>query len=173
MLPSPSLRTPLAVAALLGAALAAAPSSAQEPPPSPPQEALVPTALRPVRVLGPAEIAEWEEGDPVPYGYRPVKKIQKPLVIAGAVTFGSVYLTSALGGAIATDAGAPAGATLFVPVFGPSRAAGYALTPKGGPSGCTDGRVNPKGRASGWKTCRVEPKGRASGWKTRRGNPKG
>ena len=43
-----------------------------------------------------------------------------------------MYLTSALGGAIATDAGAPAGATLFVPVFGPFVAAGLQGSATGG-----------------------------------------
>ncbi len=58
--------------------------------------------------------------------------MRKSLVIAGAVTLGSLYLTSGLAGAIATDAGAPSGKTLFVPVFGPFIMAGMAGSATGG-----------------------------------------
>jgi hypothetical protein len=135
----PSFRTPATLAALLVTGTFAAPARAQQPPPPPPQVFVIPPADAPPPVvfgprapLGPADVAQWEEGDAVPYGYRPVKSVRKPLVIAGAVTFGSLYLTSALAGAIATDAGAPGGASLFVPVLGPFIAAGLQSSATGG-----------------------------------------
>ena len=45
-------------------------------------------------------IDDWEEGDPIPPGYRPDTRIRKGLVIGGAVTMGSLWLISVvIGGA--------------------------------------------------------------------------
>jgi hypothetical protein len=38
------------------------------------------------------DIDDWEEGDPIPPGYRPDTRIRKGLVIGGAVTLGAVWL---------------------------------------------------------------------------------
>jgi hypothetical protein len=65
------------------------------------------------------EEMEYEEGQPIPPGYQRETRIRKGLVIGGAVTFGTVYLITAVGGAIAVDAGADEGAFLFIPVAGP------------------------------------------------------
>lgn len=49
-----------------------------------------------VAMSGPREIKDWREGEAVPPGYRPVERTRRGLIIAGAVTFGSLYLISAL-----------------------------------------------------------------------------
>jgi len=43
----------------------------------------------------PSEI-DYEEGQPIPPGYRPEEKIRKGLVIAGACVFGGVYLVTVI-----------------------------------------------------------------------------
>ena len=44
----------------------------------------------------PRYIKDWEEGQPVPYGYHPETRARKGLVITGAVLFGVSYLLSTL-----------------------------------------------------------------------------
>lgn len=68
----------------------------------------------------PAELP-YEEGDPIPYGYRPETRIRKGLVIGGAVTLGSLYLISASIGSLAKDIDSSSDAftPLFFPVVGP------------------------------------------------------
>lgn len=67
------------------------------------------------------ETLPYEEGDPVPYGYRPDTRIRKGLVIGGAVTLGSLYLISASFGSLATDVSSSGDdyRPLYVPVLGP------------------------------------------------------
>lgn len=140
-----SLRTSiLSCAALLGTCLATAPAHAQEPPTpqsgttvirveTPPAPSAPPQVIYvPVRTTSAGEVADWEDGSPVPYGYRPVKRARKGLVIAGAVTFGSVYLTTALAGGIASDSGGRGTGTLLVPVLGPLFMLGYQESVTGG-----------------------------------------
>lgn len=69
---------------------------------------------------GPSEMA-MIEGAAVPDGYVVESRIQKGLVIAGACTFGGVYLLTTLGAAIAVDTSNDDDAytPLFVPVAGP------------------------------------------------------
>ncbi len=140
----PSSAAALASAVVASALLAAAPAVAQEPPP--PQGYEVPPAYAPPAVmpplvyhippspygLAPRIITDWEPGEPIPLGYTPVQRMRKSLVIAGAVTLGSLWLTSALTGAIAVDAGAPTGKAMFVPVFGPFVMAGLQGSATGG-----------------------------------------
>lgn len=76
-----------------------------------------------VALSGPREIGDYEPGDPIPPGYRPVEKRRKGLIIGGAVTFGTLYLISALvaaGNADATSSGRtnPA-AAMWIPAVGP------------------------------------------------------
>lgn len=107
--------------------VAAAPACAQEPPPviaivpqpvPAPRAQVYPLPVRPA--LGPRVITDWEDDEPIPLGYRPVNRVRKGLVIAGAITFGTVYLTTALGGAIAADSGGGGRAAgLLLPVVGP------------------------------------------------------
>lgn len=68
---------------------------------------------------GPRVITDWQDGDPIPAGYQPAKRMRTGLIVAGAVTFGAVYLSTALGGAIASDTGSDHAASLLVPVAGP------------------------------------------------------
>jgi hypothetical protein len=72
-----------------------------------------------VAASGPRRITDWEEGEPIPPGYHPVTRIRKGLVIGGAVTFGVVYLTTALIGAAVSDLGAKSGKLLLIPIAGP------------------------------------------------------
>src|SRR5688572_20967179 len=45
-----------------------------------------------VAMSGPREINNWNEGDPIPPGYRPVERTRKGLIIGGAITFGSLWM---------------------------------------------------------------------------------
>lgn len=56
-----------------------------------------------VALSGPAVIKEYQEGAPVPAGYHAEQRARRGLVIAGAVTFGSMYLLSAMVAAIGAD----------------------------------------------------------------------
>lgn len=100
---------------------ASAQSGAPAPPPGFEGQAAPPPTYVPqtVAMSGPRRIDDWEEGEPIPPGYHPVSRIRKGLVIGGAVTFGVLYLLSAISGAIASDSGAKDGRLLFIPVAGP------------------------------------------------------
>jgi hypothetical protein len=135
----PSSHAAPAVAVAAAALLAAAPALAQEPPPPPPAYEPVPVTPSLVYHVPPSPtgyvprpIGDWQEGEPIPQGYYPVKRMRTPLVVAGAITLGSLYLTSALGGAIASDSGAGSGKSLLVPVFGPFAMAGLQGSTTGG-----------------------------------------
>ena len=56
-----------------------------------------------VALSGPATIGDYEEGAPMPAGYHPERRTRRGLVIGGAVTFGTLYLVSAMSAAIAAD----------------------------------------------------------------------
>ncbi len=114
----------------------AAPSAAQPqvlpappPPPGPPSSSYAPPSGAYPQLPGappktyrdmPRELP-YEEGDPVPYGYRPETQIRKGLVIGGAVTLGSLYLISASIGSLANDIDSSSDqfTPLFFPVVGP------------------------------------------------------
>jgi hypothetical protein len=68
----------------------------------------------------PSEL-EYREGGAVPDGYVVERRVNKALVIAGASTFGGVYLLTTLGAAIAVDTSEDDAAIepLFIPVAGP------------------------------------------------------
>lgn len=78
-----------------------------------------------VALSGPRVIKDYEEGEPIPPGYHAESKIRTGLVVGGAVTFGVLYLLSALVGAAindvnkATNSSNDSGDFLFVPVAGP------------------------------------------------------
>jgi hypothetical protein len=62
----------------------------------------------------------YEEGQPIPPGYRVETRARRGLIIAGAVTFGVTYLLSAFAASIAVDGGGSEEfGPLFVPVAGP------------------------------------------------------
>jgi len=70
-----------------------------------------------VALSGPAHM-DWDDDRTPPPGYHLETRIRKGLVIGGAVTFGTMYLFTALGAAAANDLGGSAGA-LYVPIAGP------------------------------------------------------
>jgi len=78
-----------------------------------------------VAMSGPRMIKDWNEGEPVPPGYHPTTRVKKGFVIGGAVTFGTMYLLTALGASIADagcsgfGGGGSCANALFVPVVGP------------------------------------------------------
>ena len=119
---------------------AARPAAAQSPPPPPPQDyqkqpvqgpqytAPIYQTTQPsyvpqsVALSGPREIKDWNEGDPIPPGYRPVERTRTGLVVGGAVTFGVLYLFSLLAASIGEDvkgSGKNELAPLYIPAIGP------------------------------------------------------
>lgn len=87
----------------------------------PTQQIYVPQS---VALSGPRIIKDYEEGEPVPPGYHPESRVRTGFIVAGAVTFGALYLLSVLVGAAITDVnrgtgGSESGELLYVPVAGP------------------------------------------------------
>ena len=83
------------------------------------QESYVPQS---VAMSGPQEIPNWNEGDPIPPGYHATTRARRGLIIGGAVTFGSLYLLSALVAAAGSDSsygGNNREAPLWIPGLGP------------------------------------------------------
>ncbi len=92
------------------------------------EEAPRPEAQRPIRrVAAPAPAAQYQpyvfelEGDqPVPPGYHVESRARTGLIVAGATTFGSLYLINVLTGAMINDANRDnSGTRLFIPIVGP------------------------------------------------------
>lgn len=75
---------------------------------------------------------EYEEGQPVPPGYHPETRVRKGMIIGGAVTFGALYLISALTAATVHDTCDAVGSSscsnsltpLYIPAVGPFVAIG-------------------------------------------------
>jgi hypothetical protein len=68
----------------------------------------------------PRYIKDWDEGQPIPYGYHPETRAKKGLVITGAVLFGVVYLLSTLVASV--DDNSYDGnrySALWIPIIGP------------------------------------------------------
>ncbi len=64
----------------------------------------------------------YEEGDPIPQGFAVRSRANRPLIIAGSITFGAPYLISVLVAATVVSADSSSGgdfAPLFIPVVGP------------------------------------------------------
>jgi hypothetical protein len=85
---------------------------------------VAPLPPRVVVISDPRVIKDWQEGEPIPAGYHPVQRMRKGAIVAGAVTFGVLYIISALVAAIGTDTANVTHsnndvAGLFVPVAGP------------------------------------------------------
>lgn len=67
----------------------------------------------------------YDEGQPIPPGYRVESHPRVGLIIGGSVSLGTLYLLSALSGAIMLDTNpGEKGAPLFAPVVGPFVAIG-------------------------------------------------
>jgi hypothetical protein len=72
-----------------------------------------------VAMSGPRFIKDWEEGQPIPYGYHHETRVRKGLVITGSVVFGVLYLYSTFFAAVGSDAGTNKLGWMAVPVVGP------------------------------------------------------
>lgn len=78
----------------------------------------------PEMALGPKKLP-YDEGDPVPPGYHVDTSIRKGLVIGGAVTFGAIYLITALTAGLiqsvadTVNSEAEEVTPLYIPVAGP------------------------------------------------------
>jgi hypothetical protein len=75
-------------------------------------------------VYGPAKITDFDDSQPVPYGYTAISRKRKGLIIAGACVFGGVYGYTALSAAYAQEVFAITGSdddvtSLWIPVAGP------------------------------------------------------
>ncbi|HVY45214.1 MAG TPA: hypothetical protein VHB21_05005, partial [Minicystis sp.] len=68
--------------------------------------------------LGP-KVMDYDEGEPIPAGYHLATRARKGLVITGGVLFGTFWLFSALGAAIANDTGDRNAWPFYVPAVGP------------------------------------------------------
>ena len=110
------------VLATVGVAAAQSPE-ATPPPPPPPQPLPAAPADYPLAASGPRTL-EWEPGEPVPQGYRPVSQIRTGLVVGGAVTFGSVWLLNALVASVGIDINQGQAWPLYIPILGPFIAMG-------------------------------------------------
>ena len=97
------------------------------PPPPPPSSQAQPYYAPPpqqqpqAQTYTPARIDDWHEGEPIPAGYHPVKRIRTGLVTGGGIMFGVSYLISVLIAAVGQDL---SGANnpfwpQFIPVVGP------------------------------------------------------
>jgi hypothetical protein len=85
------------------------------PAPAPPP---APMVLAP-SYYWPAVVDDWQEGDPVPPGYqKEERRGRRGPIIGGAVTFGSLYMLTALAVSMTSDSD-PTTQVLLVPVFGP------------------------------------------------------
>jgi hypothetical protein len=69
-------------------------------------------------VSGPAQM-DWDGDGTPPNGYHLETRVRKGLVIAGAVTFGTMYLTTVIGAAFANALGSSRASVAFVPIAGP------------------------------------------------------
>src|SRR5438067_2129937 len=57
-----------------------------------------------VAMSGPRQIKDWQDGDPIPPGYRPVERTRTGLLVGGGVTFGVLYFFSALAASASANA---------------------------------------------------------------------
>lgn len=109
----------------------APPPLSQSAPGFAPPAASTPPILRlPPWYIAPPRLA-YDDGEPIPAGYTLKTRAHRPLIVAGAVTFGSAYLVSALAGATAAGNAESDGASftpLLVPCLGPFIAAATVKT---------------------------------------------
>jgi hypothetical protein len=76
---------------------------------------------------GPRVIRNWDESQPLPPGYHVESRVRVGLIVGGAVTFGTMYLLTALVAGLVDDGGGSAGAC-YVPGIGPFIQMGQADT---------------------------------------------
>lgn len=112
----------------------ATPAPSPYPPPPPPPGGPMPSAppgYAPVYgpqpampAYAPAEITDFDDSAPVPYGYTKVSRTRLGLIIGGSVTLGATYLCTAVVGGLAAAVNEADGShtnvtPLYVPVVGP------------------------------------------------------
>ena len=105
----------------------AVPAQPQYPPqgypqyPPPNQQYPGAPTMYPPPAAWPRYIKDWQEGQPVPYGYHPETRARKGLVITGAVLFGVLYLLSTLVASENSSSydGSERYTALWIPVVGP------------------------------------------------------
>ena len=91
-----------------------------------------------VAMSGPRVITDYQEGDPIPPGYRESTRTRTGLVVGGAVLFGTLWMFSALGAAVSSDTGTDASA-LYIPGVGPFLEMGKTTTATGNFFNVVDG----------------------------------
>jgi hypothetical protein len=76
-----------------------------------------------VALSGPRMIKDWQEDQPIPYGYHQETRVRKGMVIGGGITFGAVYLYTAFIASVSVDLADRDSShnanALFLPVLGP------------------------------------------------------
>jgi len=76
-----------------------------------------------VALSGPRVLKDWEDGQPIPYGYHRETRARKGAIIGGALALGIPYLYSAFIASIGSDVAGSNGKNevgdLYMPVFGP------------------------------------------------------
>ena len=113
--------------------------SDQYPPPPPPNSAVAPNGEfvapmsqttqptyvpQSVAMSGPRFIKDWEEGQPIPYGYHHETRVRKGMVVSGSIVLGVLYLYSAFAavdrpGRLHRDRRRQQGRLAYLPVLGP------------------------------------------------------
>jgi hypothetical protein len=125
---SPTTRSPilcaLGLASLLVTMVLSRAASAQEVIVQQPAPPAVTLTVAPPPMMGPRIITDWEDGDPIPPGYRRIERTRRGAIIGGAVLFGSMYLVSVLVAAANDDAArasntSPQTDALYIPAVGP------------------------------------------------------
>lgn len=117
---APPSATPYGTYPAQAAPQQAAPTQGYGPPGS--TQSPVVYAPQPTGYVGPVEISSYEEGAPIPNGYHPESRTRTGLIVAGSVTFGTMYLITALvaaGNADAHEHGSNPAAALWIPAVGP------------------------------------------------------
>jgi hypothetical protein len=77
-----------------------------------------------VALSGPRVLKDWQDGEPIPWGYHRVERVRKGEVISGAILFGVPYIISSMIASAGADLASgtaesnPAG-WLYLPVLGP------------------------------------------------------
>lgn len=118
--PAPAAAPPSPAPAALAPSDAAPPSRAahapaDSPPPDSPPPDCPPPGLLPPRYFSHRAIDDWEEGDPVPTGYRSVSVVRRGMAIAGGSIFGAAYVAGTVGASTCGDSCR----ALFAPLVGP------------------------------------------------------
>ncbi len=77
-----------------------------------------------IAMSGPRIITDWEDGEPIPQGYHRTTRARTGMIVAGAVTFGTLYLISLLVASAGSDVANAGGTTnpvasLYIPAIGP------------------------------------------------------